>query len=227
MRFPPGVDPDRAAGGYLAALHGFTLDAIVCGIRKFIRGECEGVSLKYCPHPPELAQIVRTTVVPNRIPAERQLPAPFREMVQEVPGERARLRLKMPMWRHAFASGKMDQLDAANKAGFGAMVVLAQKWGVEIPQELLDLPEREAEAQWRIVGQRARARMEIDRPPFMRNKRAPAASGSPALSDAAANPAVDLEASSAEVRQRYGMTPEALASIPDQPMKNDRPGTKA
>ena len=37
----------------------------------------------------------------------------------------------------------------------------------------------------------------------------------------------DEEAARADVRQRYGLTPEVLASIPDQPLKNQRPGRNA
>lgn len=64
MRFPPGVDPDSAAVGYLSALEGFSVDAIVNGIRRFLRGEVDGVSPKFCPHPPELARIIRDSM-PN------------------------------------------------------------------------------------------------------------------------------------------------------------------
>ena len=59
MPLPRGSDPDRATVGYLQALQGFPIEAIAYGIRKFLRGECEGVSAKFCPHPPELASIVR------------------------------------------------------------------------------------------------------------------------------------------------------------------------
>lgn len=65
MRFPPGVDADKAIFGYMQALQGFPIEAIAYGIRKFLRGECEGVNPKYCPHPPELATIVRG-VIPER-----------------------------------------------------------------------------------------------------------------------------------------------------------------
>lgn len=59
MRFPPGVDADKAVLGYVGALQGFTIEAIADGIRRFLRGDVEGVSPKFCPHPPELARIVR------------------------------------------------------------------------------------------------------------------------------------------------------------------------
>jgi hypothetical protein len=62
MRFPPGVDAEKAIYGYMSALQGFPVEAIAHGIRKFLRGECEDVNPKYCPHPPELAAIVRGTI---------------------------------------------------------------------------------------------------------------------------------------------------------------------
>lgn len=167
MRFHPGVDPDKAMFGYMQALQGFTIEAIAAGITKFLRGECADVNPKFCPHPPELAQIVRTAVVQQRV--SNAVETIKRVTVQEIPGEKARMRFKMPMWRHAWQCGLMDELDIANKAGFGAMVVLAQKWGVPIPDELL-ADEARTEQEWRIVGNRARAAMEANPPPFMRRR---------------------------------------------------------
>jgi hypothetical protein len=164
MRFHPGVDPDKATFGYMQALNGFTIEAISHGIMKFLRGECEGVNPKFCPHPPELAQIVRAVVVPGRTPQQQQLPKPE---TRWIPGERERMRLKMPMWRYAFSAGLMDELDAANKAGFGAVVVLADKWHIQVPEELLADSDR-TERDWRIAGNRARAAMEASPPPFMK-----------------------------------------------------------
>jgi hypothetical protein len=167
MRFPPGVDEKRAIFGYMTALNGFTIEAIEYGIRKFLRGECEGVNPKYCPHPPELAAIIRTAVVPNRV---LRLPTPVHPDAP-TQGERERMRLKMPMYRHAYACGLMDELDAANKAGFGAMVVLATRWGIEVPEELLSVPEAQAERQWREARNRAWGAIERNPPPFMRRIR--------------------------------------------------------
>lgn len=65
MPLPRGSDPEQAAIGYVNALDGYPIEAIAYGIRKFLRGECEGISQKFCPHPPELAAIVRS-VVPQR-----------------------------------------------------------------------------------------------------------------------------------------------------------------
>lgn len=171
MRFPPGVDASKAIDGYHLALRGFTAEAIAEGIAKFLRGECADVNPKFCPHPPELAQIVRSAVVQHRV--SQAVDTIKRIHVQEVPGERERMRLKMPMWRYAFETGRMEELDAANRAGFEAMAVLAQKWGVPIPEELLaDIARTEND--WRIAGNRARAAMEANPPPFMRRRKSAA-----------------------------------------------------
>lgn len=69
MRFPPGVDAEKAVFGYVSALQGFPVEAIAHGIRKFLRGEAEGVSPKFCPHPPELAAIVR-----SELPRQKTMP---------------------------------------------------------------------------------------------------------------------------------------------------------
>lgn len=171
MRFHPGVEPDKALFGYMQAMQGFSIEAIAAGIRRFLRGECEGVNPKYCPHPPELATIVRTTVIPSRIPPERRIP-PFR---QPLPGEQARMRLKMPMFNAAFGNGpRMDALAKANADGFGAMVTLATKWGVAVPQELFDVPDEEAERQWRFARNAALSEIERNPPPYMRSRKSAA-----------------------------------------------------
>jgi hypothetical protein len=168
MRFHPGVDEDRALFGYMQAMQGFTIEAIAAGVRKFIRGECSDVNPKYVPHPPELARIVRTAVVPQRIPAERRI-APYRE---PLPGERDRMRLKMPMWQAAYGNAaRLDALARANAEGFEAMVVLAASWGVPVPQELLDMPGEEAARQWRQARNRAWDEIDRNPPPFLRNSR--------------------------------------------------------
>lgn len=165
MRFHPGVDPDKATFGYLQALQGFSIEAIAHGIRKFLRGECEGVNPRFCPHPPELAQIVRTVTIPSRIPRERQIePAPR----QSIPGERERMLLKMPMYRHAMDVGKIEELAEANRKGFGAMVVLATRWGIPVPQALLEQSEHETEEQWRRARILAWREIDANPPPFLR-----------------------------------------------------------
>lgn len=165
LPFQRGVNPDNAAMLYVEALRGFTVEGIRAGITKFIRGECDDVSPRFIPTPPELAKIVRTVIVPSRIPEDRRI-APFRYSNH---GERDRMRLKMPMFNHAFSNGLMDQLAKANREGMGAMIVLATKWGIAIPPELLMIPDSEAEHQWHVARNRALAEIERNPPPYMRH----------------------------------------------------------
>lgn len=164
LPFQRGTDPATVIVAYVEALRGAGLDSIKAGISKFLRGDCEGVSMKFVPTPPELARIVRTAVVPSRIPEGRRI-APFRHPDDAA---RARMRLKFPMFRYAFGSGLMDDLDRANRDGLEAMVMLAAKWGIPIPPELND----QTDADWRAARSRAWAEIERNPPPFMRRRTA-------------------------------------------------------
>ncbi|MGE0290379.1 MAG: hypothetical protein AB7I42_25030 [Bradyrhizobium sp.] len=161
--------PDNVAAVYVQALRGNSHVAIHDGISRFLRGECEDVSLRYVPTPPELAKIVRTTVSAGRVPAERVPEPEYRPS----DGERDRMRLKMPMWRHAFGSRAMlDELMAAYREGFEATAVLAMKWGVPVPDELFALPPDQTEREWRAARLKAEAEMQRNPPPFMRRSAA-------------------------------------------------------
>lgn len=168
LPFQRGAKTDNVAAAYLEALRGCTAEAVSAGVLKFLRGEIDGVSPRYIPTPPELARIVRSAVVPQRIPPERRVPyAPV-----TTPGARDRMRLKMPMWQAAFPDQRrMDALARANAEGFGAMVVIASQWGVPVPQELLDMPEAEVEHQWRQARNTAWGEIERNPPPFLRNSK--------------------------------------------------------
>jgi len=167
--FQRGVAPDKIAVTYIASLQGCTAEAIRAGVMKFLRGECESVSDRFIPTPPELARIVRGAVVQTRIPEDHQLPPPRRAWVV---GERERMRLKMPMFQAAWGSeSRMDALAKANADGFGAMVVLATAWGVPIPPELLSMPEAEAERQWKAGRKAAWAEIEANPPPYLIRER--------------------------------------------------------
>lgn len=61
----------------------------------------------------------------------------------------------------------MAELDRANREGFGAMIALATKWGIPIPEELFSIHDDEAEKQWRTAHNRAWSEIERDPPPFM------------------------------------------------------------
>lgn len=60
MPLPRGVDREAAAYGYVNALTGLPIEAIVSGISRFMRGESEDLSPKFCPHPPELARFIKS-----------------------------------------------------------------------------------------------------------------------------------------------------------------------
>lgn len=167
LPFQRGANPGNVAMAYVESLRGMSAPAITAGILKFLRGECEEVSPRYVPTPPELARIVRTAVVPERIPAERRIAPP-----QLSDAERARMRLKMPMFDHAWRTSQMDRLDRANREGFAAMVMLAQEWGIQIPDELNDRSIEENERLWREARNRAWREIERSPPPFMRRRKA-------------------------------------------------------
>lgn len=153
---------DVTALAYVEALQGVSLDAVTAGIRKFLRGECENVSPRFVPTPPELARIVRNAVMPTRIPPERRLPA----HTPPSDAERARMRLKMPMYHYAISHGKIADLARANGAGIDAMILLAAEWGIPIPDELADQTDED----WQTARRRAWAEIERDPPKFMKNK---------------------------------------------------------
>lgn len=171
LPFQRGTRTENVAMAYIEALRGVTAAAVTEGIRKFLRGECEDVSPRFVPTPPELARIVRTAVVAARIPEERRI-APFQHRDD---GERMRMRLKMPLYNFATATGRMDELARALDAGFGATAALAAKWGIPIPAEFSELSDQFIESEWRAA--RSRAQMEVDRnpPPYVRQRQKEAA----------------------------------------------------
>lgn len=169
LPFQRGTRADNVAGAYVDALRGFSHESINAGTRKFLRGECEEVSPRFVPTPPELARIVRTTSIGSRPQPEERREPPTQP---QSAGERARMRLKMPMWRAAFGSqSRMDALAKANSDGLGAMVVLATAWGVPVPDELLEHADEEGERQWQQAHRRALAEIERNPPPYMRHRK--------------------------------------------------------
>lgn len=165
LPFQRGSKSDDVAGAYVSALTGSTAGAIAAGIQRFLRGECEDVSQRFVPTPPELARIVRTAVQPvhRKPPVERP-------MEPLAPDAKSRMRLKMPMWSAAFGSiERLDALAKANAEGLEAMIVLAMAWGVPVPPELLDDPH--GEERWHQARSKALAEMERNPPPYLRRQR--------------------------------------------------------
>lgn len=164
LPFQRGTDPEMVIVAYVESLRGVSLDGIKAGISKFLRGECESVNPKFVPTPPELARIVRTTVIPLRVPESRRI-TPSRSSSD---GEKARMRLKFPMFKHAFPSkSMMDEMAKANAAGLDAMIVLADKWGIAIPDDL----NGQTNDDWFRARNQAWADIHRNPPPFMRGKR--------------------------------------------------------
>lgn len=142
--------------------------AIIETAQRFRTGVVKGQNTTY---PPSIADFcIEAKRMAELIPfrGRQSLPAPTRYQPQPTPNERARMRLKMPMWQFANTMGRMDELAAANRAGMNAMIVLAQAWGIEIPPALLDIPDGEAEHQWRTARNRAWAEIERNPPTFLR-----------------------------------------------------------
>lgn len=164
LPFQRGTDPQVATLAYVEALQGLSNEAIVEGIRKFLRGECEGVSVRHVPTPPELARIIRAAVIPSRVVQEKAEPA-----YRPDTAERGRMALKMALYRDALFTDRMADVHAAVEAGFDAAIALAQKWGVDVPAETWRAYEMPGAAtDWDKARRRARLEMESNPPPFMR-----------------------------------------------------------
>jgi hypothetical protein len=151
---------------YSQALTGVPDQAIAETVRRFVTSQVPGQSATFAP---SVAEFVREA---RRVPIDRvSLPKPERELSVD-DAAKARLRLKMPMYRYATECNLMPQLDAANRAGFSAMIALADRWGIPIPEELLALPGDVAERQWDEARRMAWIEIERNPPPFLRKQRA-------------------------------------------------------
>jgi hypothetical protein len=150
---------------YEKALGGVPDQAISRTAAAFIRNEIPHQSATFAPSVAEFVQAAR------RVPIERiSLPKPEREYSID-DAAKARLRLKMPMYRYATECNLMPELDAANRSGFSAMIALADRWGVEIPEELLTMPGDVAERQWDEARRMAWVEVERNLPPFLKRQR--------------------------------------------------------
>jgi hypothetical protein len=156
-------------GTYEAVLQDVTSQAIIEAAQRFTAGDVPEQSRTFAPSVAEFVQQARRQEEHISIRDTPRLPAPRGYVpAADIPGAQHRMRLKMPMWRYAYAHGRMDELAAANEAGFGAMVVLASKWGIKVPQELLD--DQQVEDRWRHAHNRAIAEIERNPPPCMRKR---------------------------------------------------------
>lgn len=152
-------------------LDGVGDEAIVETARRFSAGLIEKQNREFAPSSADFAFEARK--IEEFLSFRNRARLPYRGNQDDrglrlEPMEKARLRLKMPMYQHAVATGQMTALTEANVAGFGAMAVLAQKWEIAIPQELLDADDDFIEAQWHRARNIAIGAIERDPPPFMR-----------------------------------------------------------
>lgn len=152
-------------------LQGISDQAICETAQRFRRNEIPDQNKTFAPSIAEFVDASRKQVEHISIRDRPRLPEPrgYVPGNQELPGANERMRLKMPMYAYAERRGLMNELAQANKAGFGAMVVLATNWGIAIPQELLDRPE--AEDEWRRAHNRAWAEIDRNPPPFLRKQK--------------------------------------------------------
>lgn len=169
--FPQGSsDPDVLVASIERATADVSNEAISEAAQRFTSGIVTGQHKTFAPSVAEFCIEARRMAELIPLRGRVSLPAPTRYQPQPVPNERARMRLKMPMYTFATAMGRMDELAVANKAGMNAMIALAMSWGIDTPPELLDIPDAEAESQWRTARNRAWAEIERNPPPFMRGK---------------------------------------------------------
>lgn len=75
LPLPRGLDADALTDGYLFALQGLSTDGLKSVIAKLIRGTMPNQP-KFCPRPPELAQMVRDEEERMRDLARPALPGP-------------------------------------------------------------------------------------------------------------------------------------------------------
>lgn len=91
LPLPRGIDAEGLTDGYLIALEGLPLDALKSVVVKLIRGVMPDQP-KFCPRPPELAQMVRNEArrvreadEPKYIPPpKRETPEPTAEAKERV-----------------------------------------------------------------------------------------------------------------------------------------------
>lgn len=156
MPMQAGADPKTALSGYLIALQGRPGWAIEEAVKRFLRGEVDGASKKYCPRPPELAEIVAEVISPmvERKEAEakkeseaRRLREQIAERTQFDDAHREKMRFMFSVLQAGLSLKQVDRVAAATargigtKAGIEEMMALGQEWGVSIPESL-----------WRKIG---------------------------------------------------------------------------
>lgn len=88
-------DDDAALEGFRLALHGVGFTALVETIAALIRGEVHGLSLKWCPTPPELSKAVRDRMAVMALEVNRPkidyTPRPFVSVEMRIDATKRRM----------------------------------------------------------------------------------------------------------------------------------------
>lgn len=152
---------------YDEALTGLDDGSVCATAAKFVRGEVSGQNKTFAPSIAEFRDEVRKTPVPGRL----AISPPQLEAYRHVDAkERARMRLKVPLYDYAIEHGKADELAKALDEGFNATAALAANWGVSIPVEFSEMPSGSIESEWRAARNRAWAEIDRNPPPFIRRR---------------------------------------------------------
>lgn len=157
MPMQAGSDPKTALAGYLVALQGRPAWAIEKAVTMFLRGEVDGASKKFCPRPPELAEVVGQVLSPvldeREAKAKREAEETRRrEQIASRETEfsdehRAKMQFMFAVLRTGLALKQVDRVAEATaykistKRGIEEMVALGQEWGIPVPESL-----------WRQIG---------------------------------------------------------------------------
>lgn len=190
---PRGVEPSKAFAAYCKALLKFSVDEIDAGIDRFLAGECDPkISLKFYPRPPELARIV------GGVKAERAAEA-----------EKARRAELLVAERREMAEAEVARKKTPEQIARAEELLRKYRAGEHI--ETATSPMRNPRAGFRPEAPRQKD--DVRDPLFVANTRDPwAARGAPAVRSE------EYEAPADDVRERNGMTEEALAGIRDRPL---------
>jgi len=88
-------DDEAMLEGFRLALHGVEFAALVETITALVRGQVHGLSLKYCPTPPELSKAVRDRMAINHLEVNRPkvdyVPVPFQSLEMKRDAEKLRM----------------------------------------------------------------------------------------------------------------------------------------
>lgn len=124
---------------YDQALTGVDDKAIEEAATRFIAGDVKEQSRTFAPSVPEFTQEARRIhqVLPYR--GRPQLPPPARQYYREpTPTDRLRMGFKMSVLSAGLGRGNVDDVAEANAKGLEAMIALGHRWGVPVPDELLE-----------------------------------------------------------------------------------------